>query len=63
MGLVTLKVGQGNNVEHVLNKMVKSIQGFKLVPNLLKLSSITFIGDIFGTIPLSHLKTGLFKKN
>jgi hypothetical protein len=61
MGLVTLKEGQGNNVEHVLNKMVKSNQGFKLVPTLLKLSSITFIDDIFETNPLGHLKTGLFK--
>ncbi len=34
MGLITLNEGQGNNVEHVLNKMVKSNQGFKLVPTL-----------------------------
>jgi hypothetical protein len=61
MGLVTLKGGQGNNVEHVFLKMVKSIQGFKLVPTLIKLSSITFIDDIFETNPLSHLKTSLFK--
>ncbi len=61
MGLVTLKEGQGNNVEHVLNKMVKSNQSFKLVPTLFKLSSITFIDDIFETNSLRHLKTGLLK--
>ncbi len=61
MGLVTLKEGQGNNVEHVLNKMVKSNQGFKLVPTLLKSSSIIFIDDIFETNPFSQLKTSLFK--
>jgi hypothetical protein len=41
--------------------MVKSNQGFKLVPTLLKLSSITFIDDIFETNPCGQLKTGLFK--
>jgi len=60
MGLVTLKEGQGNNVEHVINKMVKSNQGFKLIPTLLKRSSITFINDIFETNPFGQLKTNLF---
>jgi hypothetical protein len=60
MGLVTLKGGQGNNVEHVFLKMVKSIQGFKLVPTLIKLSSITFIDDIFETNPPRPLENRPF---